>query len=197
MIILFFLIDEADHWLFHQIHFQWRNPWLDAAIPFFSDPFTHYKLALLIAAGLLIVFSGRRMRLTIIFVLLTVLISDILSSRIFKNLYGIARPMSEISKDVSGFSFPSSHAVNTWAAISLFQQENPRFRIVLWIIGSLVCFSRIYVGDHYPGDVLAGVVLGMVIGRNAYKLQLAAETAWGRIITQCRSWITRYQAKSK
>lgn len=195
MIILFLLIDEADRWLFHQIYFHWRHSWLDATIPFFSDPFSHYKLALLGLAAVLILFSRHRMRQTIIFVLLAVGISDLISSQILKKLYGIARPIVDLSLTVSGYSFPSSHAANTWAAIGLFQQENPRFRHMLWILGILVCFSRIYVGDHYPSDVLAGVVLGLGISHGVHDIQLPAMLAWGRIVARCRSWITRYQSQ--
>lgn len=197
MIILFFLIDEADRWLFRQIYFQWRHSWLDAAIPLFSDPFSHYKLALLGLALLLILFGGSRVRQTVIFLLLAIAISDLLSSQILKKLYGIARPMVYLDQTVSGYSFPSSHAANTWAAIGLFQLENPRFRPALWAIGFLVCFSRIYVGDHYPGDVLAGVVLGLGIGRNVYKLQLPAKMAWNRAETRCRHWIRGSQSQKK
>jgi len=191
MIILFFLIDEADRWLFRQIYLHWRHSWLDATIPYFSHPFSHYKLVLLIAAALLIIFTRRRMRTTIIFLLAAVIISDIVSSRILKNLYGLARPLADLGQTVSGYSFPSSHAANTWAAISLFQQENPRFRPVLWATGFLVCFSRIYVGSHYPGDVLAGAVVGIAVGLSVHRFLLPSERAWDRIKTQCRSWIRR------
>jgi len=197
MIILFFFIDEADRWLFHQIYFQWRHSWLDAVIPFFSNPFSHYKFVLLSMACLLIIFSGRRMRQTIIFLLLAVAITDLVSSQILKKLYGIARPMAYLGHAVMGYSFPSSHAANTWAAISLFQHNNPRFRPVLWALGFLVCFSRVYVGSHYPCDVLAGFVLGVGIGRSIYKLQLPAGLALDRIEALCRSWIMRHQTRKK
>jgi undecaprenyl-diphosphatase len=197
MIILFFLIDEGDRWLFHQIYFQWRHSWLDAVIPLFSDPFSHYKLVLLGLALLLILFGGSRVRHTIIFLLLAVAISDLVSSQILKKLYGIARPAVDLGQTPSGYSFPSSHAANTWAAIGFFQLENPRFRPLLWAIGSLVCFSRIYVGDHYPGDVLAGVVLGLGIGRNVYKLQLPIKIVWNRLEARCRYWIRGSESQKK
>jgi len=195
MIILFLLIDEADRWLFYQICFHWRHTWLDAIIPFFSYPFSNYKFALLGMAALLIVVSRHRMRRTIIFMLLAVVISDLVSSQILKKLYGIARPLADFGHTVTGYSFPSSHASNTWAAIGLYQRENPRFRHVLWAVGILVCFSRIYVGDHYPCDVISGTVLGLGIGRMVHGLQLPASLTWVRLEERYRSWITRYQSQ--
>ena len=65
-----------------------------------------------------------------------------------------------------GFSFPSCHAANTFALATLTSLLFRRWRftvaIVFWAIVN--CYSRIYLGVHYPGDLLAGTVIGCLCG---------------------------------
>lgn len=62
------------------------------------------------------------------------------------------------------FGFPSAHAANSaglaFLIIFLFRQRLLSLTMVLWLM--LVCYSRMYLGVHYFGDVVAGVVLGLV-----------------------------------
>ncbi|MDK2975668.1 MAG: hypothetical protein PWP06_143 [Candidatus Marinimicrobia bacterium] len=63
------------------------------------------------------------------------------------------------------WTFPSNHAANffTLAAVLTFFYRKRRW--IPWLIAVLVAYSRVYVGLHYPLDVLAGAILGFVIGR--------------------------------
>jgi undecaprenyl-diphosphatase len=60
------------------------------------------------------------------------------------------------------FGFPSNHAVNTAASAMFFQMLYPGISVVAWPIVVLIGFSRVYVGAHYPSDVLGGWLIGVV-----------------------------------
>jgi membrane-associated phospholipid phosphatase len=84
-----------------------------------------------------------------------------------------------ILSPTTGFSYPSGHAVFfTWLsfmlAFSLAPRIKPAYRPVLWILGAIVivltCIARVWAGDHWPSDVVGGVLLG--IGWSAFVLWL-------------------------
>lgn len=61
------------------------------------------------------------------------------------------------------FSFPSGHATVSFACATVLALAVPRLRWPLFALATLIAFSRVYVGVHYPFDVLAGAVLGVGI----------------------------------
>lgn len=112
-------------------------------------------------------------------------------------------PLSEyvhIVDDYRGgrFGFPSCHAANAFTLATLtsllFRQWRYTLFIFLW--GALICYSRIYLGVHYPGDILAGLTIGCIFGAAAYAL---AGTALGLFIyfypkaRESRAIVTRYK----
>lgn len=62
-------------------------------------------------------------------------------------------------------SFPSGHATVSFACATVLALAVPRLRVPLFVLAALIAFSRIYVGVHYPFDVLAGAVLGYALAR--------------------------------
>ncbi|HCU67639.1 MAG TPA: hypothetical protein DGF30_00025 [Desulfomicrobium sp.] len=73
-----------------------------------------------------------------------------------------ARPADFTTDKRSGSSFPSSHASNA-AAATLFLYAGWR-RKALWLVPLAIGFSRVYVGKHFPTDVLAGWAVGLAVG---------------------------------
>jgi undecaprenyl-diphosphatase len=76
----------------------------------------------------------------------------------------VSRPVPEpLLEAPSTFSFPSGHATVAFASATVLALAVPRLRWPLFALAALIAFSRVYVGVHYPGDVLAGAVLGVGI----------------------------------
>jgi undecaprenyl-diphosphatase len=61
-------------------------------------------------------------------------------------------------------SFPSGHAASSFACAVVLAACLPRWRVAFYVLAALIAFSRAYVGVHYPLDVIAGSVWGVVIG---------------------------------
>lgn len=75
------------------------------------------------------------------------------------------------------YGFFSSHATNTFA-LAMFSArlfKNFRYSLLIFLWAAMVSYTRIYVGVHYPSDVLTGMVVGILIGYYMYKLLLWSE----------------------
>jgi len=113
--------------------------------------------------------------LFLLFLSLTLTASDVTSSYILKNVVSRLRPCKEAElvgliysfgqKCGGKFGFVSSHAANS-VALVLFSFRTLIFKkpwnYFLWLMPILVGFSRIYLGVHYPGDILGGLVIGTI-----------------------------------
>jgi len=145
-----------------------HHPLLDAVMLFVTDIKKTGILLLLVWLGLLWKGGGKG-RTVALMLLLLILITDQLSSHVLKDLFGRVRPCEVLDgvRAIDGCrhspSFPSSHAVNSFAAATLFALHYRRW--VAWLafgLAALVSYSRIYLGLHYPSDVLGGAVIGVL-----------------------------------
>jgi undecaprenyl-diphosphatase len=89
--------------------------------------------------------------------------------QIIKNLVHRPRPFMTIKGLVPlitphGFSFPSGHATLAMAMAVVLSYHFPKVRVAIYILAVLVGFSRVYFGVHYLSDVMAGFVLGGLLG---------------------------------
>lgn len=97
------------------------------------------------------------------------LFSLLINNILLKNLVARVRPYNAIEglipiiKKPSEFSFPSGHAGSSLASACVLYRKLPKkFGIPILVLAILISFSRLYVGVHYPTDVLAGAITGIV-----------------------------------
>ena len=177
--------------LFRFINGTLKNPFFDQVLPVFSDK-DYVVIPGVVLVGILIFFGGKHTRLCLLALIPALLLSDIGSERILKNIFQEQRPYAELANvnlhrggrwvaydpawyaldDRSSFAFPSSHAANAAAVAAVLAFLNRRTLWAMVPIVVLVGLSRVYTGNHYPGDVLAGFALGAGAGSMSAGLML-------------------------
>lgn len=122
---------------------------------------------ILLAVILLIVKKTRKIGLVTAVSLLS---SYVVNNLILKNLVARVRPyeavdgLQRIIEAQSDFSFPSGHSASSFAAAVVIFMLCPRkYGVPALVLAFLIALSRLYVGVHYPTDVLTGVISGTVI----------------------------------
>ena len=161
-------VASLDTTLFRLINQAGQNSFLDWFMPFTSD-LKNFTYILVLLGGYIVWREGKGGLVFLVFVGLTLAITDPFSSRLLKECVGRIRPCQVLQEvrlltDCStSYSFPSSHAVNIFAAAYLLSQVFRRLAPLFFAIAAVVAYSRIYVGVHYPLDVIGGAAIGLLI----------------------------------
>ncbi len=156
-----------DQFLYYAFNHGWANPVFDMLMPVVTNvkmwmPVYVVGLALLVWRG------GRRGRVCTCVLLSCILISDATNSRLLKEQVQRVRPSVALSDarvlvPAGGSSFPSTHATNNFAAAVVLSFFYRRLRVLWFAIAVVIAFSRVYVGVHYPLDVFAGAIEGLLL----------------------------------
>ncbi len=164
---------SADRWLLLKVNRDWSGPFLTAVLPPITDlqKLAWVKFGAAPAAVALWLWRGRKRALRVLVVAaLAVAASDLLAFRVIKPLVARPRPTHAgvpvvVRASIGGTDgFPSNHASNMAAAASVLSVAYPAGTWVFAGLALVIAYSRVYVGAHYPGDVLAGLLLGFLLG---------------------------------
>jgi undecaprenyl-diphosphatase len=179
------IVDTA---VFRFLNTSLSNPVFDVLMPFLTD-LNKQRIVLVIVAALvlwMIIRGNKSVRLAAILLIITIIISDQLNSSVIKYWLLRQRPC-RILHDVrllvscgSGYSFPSSHAVNNFAGALVLSFFLPRAKWWFFGYATTIAFSRVYVGVHYPFDVIGGGVIGLICGGCVLIIFLGSENLWYR-----------------
>ena len=137
-----------------------------------------WYIAYFILAGIALTKGGSRGRIAVVGILILIIVSDQFGYRILKELIQRARPCVTLSDALTpigcagSFSFPSNHALNNFAAATFLYKLYPKFKWAFFSTAILVSLSRVYLGVHYPSDILGGAIIGALLG---YLFSIAAQ----------------------
>ncbi len=169
-------LDKLDTSIFFIINRDLQNPFFDWLMPFVTNKENWYPLFLIIIVGLLWK-GGKKGRIAVALLIPVIVLSDQISASLIKPFFDRMRPC-EAFRDLNMVhmliglktspSFPSSHAANSFAAATFFGHYYPRFKWIYFAIAAVIAYSRVYVGVHYPLDVLAGAILGAACAMLVY-----------------------------
>lgn len=165
-----------DYDLFQLLNGQWRAEWLDWIMPYWRKK-EFWIPAYAILAVLLIYRYRWKGFYFLLIIGATIGVADQLSSSVIKPSVQRLRPCREPALSPAainlvhcggGYSFPSSHATNHFAlAVLLFLSWGRRWGRWRWLLlfwAATIAYGQVYVGVHYPIDVLVGTLLGCLIG---------------------------------
>jgi undecaprenyl-diphosphatase len=157
-----------DERIFRLLNGNRLHPILDHLLPFATDAGNFILPFVAVAIVIVLVGRVRGIRFLVLAVV-SVVVADAIGTHIFKYSFLRARPcivLGDIRLLVGCTklpSFPSNHAVNASVLATLTCLYMPRLWLPATVLAILIGYSRVYVGVHYPLDVLAGSVLGVVV----------------------------------
>lgn len=182
---IFQQIKDIDQALFHQINGVWHDGLLDTILPWtrHSNNWVPLYVILLLWMGYQI---GWKTWKWLLFALINVGVTDQVSSSIFKPLFHRLRPCNDpallgktrllLEHCSGGFSFTSSHAANHFGlAMFIFITwgiARQQFTKYFFIWAAIIAYAQVYVGVHYPMDIIGGTIIGLFSGYLMAKLYL-------------------------
>ena len=171
-------IENWDRSMFELFNTKLTNNLFDKVAPVIREPSTWYPLYIALLIYIIIKLKKQSWKWILAFIF-SVAISDTISSHILKEWVGRVRPCSEpllighcrslLGWCPSSGSFTSSHASNHFA-MGVFMYYTlyrffGNFSIVFIVWAATISYCQVYVGVHYPLDVICGALLGITIGK--------------------------------
>ncbi len=167
---------ELDRELFVIINSKWTNPLFDAIAPFVRNSINWVPLYLFI-----ILFATLNFKVKgvwwVIFFLVTIGLGDMTGTYVFKYGFERIRPCNNpdltehlrlLVRCPSGFGFTSNHAVNHFGMATFlfitFRHLFKKWMLLAFLWAGIIAYAQIYVGVHYPADIICGALVGMIYG---------------------------------
>lgn len=170
-------LDALDKRLFLQLNSDWTNPVFDLVLPYFRDSVFWAPLYLFLIAFMLLNWGKKGLWWSIA-LLCTLAITDMVGAKVFKEGFQRLRPCNDpaffqqvrllVRHCSGGYSFTSNHAANhfgiaTFVSITMYPTFK-RWIYLFYLWAFFISYAQVYVGVHYPLDVLGGGLLGGLAG---------------------------------
>ena len=162
------LLHSIDIALFNFLNGTLSNPVFDFIMPIITEQ-NFWGIPIVLVAITGIVIGDKKTKFIMLGMILAVGLGDHISSGIIKPLVGQLRPCKELAElylriNCGGkFGFVSGHATGTMIMATWFGYHYKKWMLYFIAFALVVSFSRIYVGVHWPSDVLGGIILGFAV----------------------------------
>lgn len=173
---------QLDYHFFDLINQSLSNAVFDTLMPIIRNKKTWIPFYFILIFFIFKNFKAKTAIIIIVLGVLGVVFADIISSHLLKPYFHRIRPCDlepfaqhinlVLARCSGAFSFPSSHAANHFALGSflalVFYKKLKWLSYLLLFWASLICFAQVYVGVHFPIDVMGGAILGFLIALVLY-----------------------------
>lgn len=167
------LLNNLDQSILFFIQMNFHFPILNQIMILFSEAGNRGFIWILISLILLI---SKKTRYIGLVTLGALILSAIMGELILKHLIERPRPYVDfpavqlLADKASSSSFPSGHTASAFAAAYVLSRYLKKWAPLFWLIAIVIAFSRLYLFMHYPSDVVAGIVIGLLCGKMATSL---------------------------
>ena len=170
-------LEQWDQWLFIQINNHQSNSFFDNVLPYLRIAYFWTPLYLFLLVFIITNFKSRGWWWCLFF-LCTVSLCDMTSTNLFKEVFQRLRPCNDpdffqnvrlvIDRCGGRFGFTSNHAANHFGmATFIFVTLRPVIKKWIWVAflwAAIIGYAQVYVGIHYPFDILGGAAIGFMFG---------------------------------
>lgn len=161
------ILKRVDNTILRWINVNFRNKTFDKIMPIITSAGNLGIIWIIISVLLM---TKKDYRLLGQMMLIALIITTILGEGIIKHIVKRKRPFYGdddkellISRPIT-YSFPSGHTASSFAVAAVFIKTDNAASLEIILLASLIAFSRIYLGVHYPSDVIGGGIIGFLCG---------------------------------
>jgi undecaprenyl-diphosphatase len=174
-----------------------HHPWLDPVMYYLTKTFFWLPLYVFM---IFLIFKNYKSRgwYVLLGAAITVILADQITSSLMKPFFARFRPSHEptlkglvhIINDYRGglYGFASSHAANTFGtALFVWLVLRPYYKWIGWVFlwAALMTYTRIYLGVHYPGDIIVGAIVGLTSGWIGFRCSTWLLNRTKKDVTSC------------
>jgi len=160
------IIRNFDNTIIDSIRTRMRCRFLDFIMPFITKLGSAGMIWIIVALAFL---NNGKYRTYGFMLIVSLLVCLLVGNLTLKPLFERTRPCDTntlihlLIARPTDFSFPSGHTMSSFAAACVIFYANDNMGIVAFVLATLIAFSRLYLYVHYPSDILAGIIIGVLI----------------------------------